>query len=322
MPKNMPGYDLSNPLGELVTSPLELQPDPRTLSWSDVHNLALDVALRITKDWQHKHIVLYGIPSGGIHAAQAVATAISQTCEGMHKPIYPILADDPGPADFIIDARYAECAAYDGHEIYALLPLTPLSDPNKYTFPWERMKGEDKVEDNIVRLLQHIGEDPKREGLIETPARVLRSYAELFAGYKQDPASVFTAFEDGACDQMVILKGVEFASTCEHHMLPFIGTAHIAYVPNGKVVGISKLARLLDIYARRLQIQERLCQQVTQAIDEHLQPLGSACILQAKHLCMTCRGVGKQHSEMITSSISGVFQEPAPRAEFFSLIGK
>jgi len=145
-------------------------------------------------------------------------------------------------------------------------------------------------------------------------------YEDLFSGYREDPASVFKMFEDGACNQMVILKGIEFWSTCEHHVLPFWGRASLAYLPNGKVVGISKLARLLEIYARRLQIQERIGQQITNAMDEHLNPLGSACVLEAQHLCMICRGVQKQQSVMITSSLSGEFLKPEVRAEFFSLI--
>lgn len=175
-------------------------------------------------------------------------------------------------------------------------------------------------EDAIRLLLRYLGEDPAREGLVETPARVLRAYGELFAGYRQNPADVFKVFSDGACDELVLLKDIEFYSTCEHHMLPFTGQAHIAYIPNGKIVGLSKLARLLEIFARRLQVQERLTVQVTQALDAHLKPLGSACVIEATHLCMTCRGVGKQHSRMVTSSLTGEFRNPEVRQEFFNLI--
>lgn len=165
-----------------------------------------------------------------------------------------------------------------------------------------------------------IGETPSRDGLVDTPSRVLKSYGELFRGYSQNPGEVFTVFDD-PCDQMVILSNVEFFSTCEHHMMPFFGQASIAYLPRGKVIGISKLARLLDIFARRLQIQERIGQEVTQAIMENLQPHGAACYLRAVHTCMTARGVNKQHSTLITSSLVGEFQKPEVRAEFFSLIG-
>lgn len=175
----------------------------------------------------------------------------------------------------------------------------------------------------IYELLRSIGDNPDREGLRETPERVVKSWQELYAGYTMHEKDVFKVFEDGACDEMVLLKDIEFFSTCEHHMLPFFGTAHIAYIPNGKVIGVSKLARLLEVFSRRLQIQERIGQQVTAALDQYLEPKGSACVLQAKHLCMTCRGVAKQNSVMVTSSLTGGFKSnPAGRAELMALIGK
>lgn len=179
---------------------------------------------------------------------------------------------------------------------------------------------ETKVLDALDTILTAIGEDAKREGLVETPSRVIRSWSEIYAGYHQNVEDCFKTFEDGACDEMVLLRNIEFFSTCEHHMQPFFGRAHVAYVPKGKVIGISKLARVLDVYARRLQIQERLCQQVTAALDKYLEPKGSACVIEAKHLCMACRGVQKQHSDMVTSSLSGVFREGAVRMEFLQLI--
>ncbi len=175
-------------------------------------------------------------------------------------------------------------------------------------------------QDNIRRLIEFIGDDPNREGLRETPDRVIRSYKELFSGYKQDPASVFKCFEDGACDEMVVLSGIEFCSHCEHHMLPFLGHAHVAYIPNKRIIGVSKIARLVEIFARRLQVQERLTTQITEALDKHLQPLGSACMIEANHLCMSCRGVRKQ-AIMRTSSLTGAFkQDGVARAEFLALI--
>lgn len=173
----------------------------------------------------------------------------------------------------------------------------------------------------ITRLLEYIGEDPNREGLKETPARVIKSYDKLFGGYKQKPESIMKTFTEGSCDEMVILKDITFHSTCEHHILPFSGIAHIAYIPNGKVIGISKLARLLEIFARRLQIQERIGEQVTNALMKHLKPLGAACILEARHSCMSARGVEQQTSTMVTSSLTGVFiEKPEVRAEFMRLI--
>ncbi len=175
--------------------------------------------------------------------------------------------------------------------------------------------------DAIKVLLRYIGDDPDREGLQETPARMIRSWGELFSGYHQNVADVFKTFEDGACDELVLLKRVEFYSTCEHHWLPFSGMAHIAYLPDKKIIGLSKLARVLEVFARRLQVQERLTVQVTEALDTYLKPKGSACVIEASHACMTCRGVNKQNAVMITSSLTGDFREdPVARAELFQLI--
>ncbi len=179
-------------------------------------------------------------------------------------------------------------------------------------------------EDLVKEMLKRIGEDPSREGILETPSRVVKSWGELFSGYKQDPADVFKHFDGGGAGGLVYLRDIEFYSTCEHHLLPFWGSAFIAYIPNGKVIGISKLARLLDIFSRRLQIQERIGEQVTNSLMEHLQPIGAACLTEAKHLCIACRGVGKQHSVMGYSSLKGVFLQKdyegmAARAELMSL---
>lgn len=176
-------------------------------------------------------------------------------------------------------------------------------------------------QDCIAQLLQYIGEDTDREGLRETPNRVIRSYAELFSGYSQKPEEVMKTFTEGACNEMVLLKNVEIYSMCEHHMLPFFGKAHVAYIPNGRVLGVSKLARLLEIYCRRLQIQERIGNQVTSALMHYLRPAGAACVIEAKHMCMCCRGVEKQESMMVTSSLEGCFRKSAnTRLEFFNLI--
>lgn len=178
------------------------------------------------------------------------------------------------------------------------------------------------AENKVKELIQFIGEDTDNEHMIKTPERVVRSWNELFGGYKEDPASVFTVFDPDEYDEMVLLKDIEFYSTCAHHWLPFLGKAHIAYIPSSKekVIGVSKLARLLEIYSRRFQIQERLCSQVTRDLMKYLKPEGAACIIQAKHLCVCARGVGKQGSSMVTSSLTGCFKEPAVRQELLALI--
>lgn len=178
-----------------------------------------------------------------------------------------------------------------------------------------------QAEDLIRQQIEFIGDDPSREGLQETPTRIVRAWEELFAGYSGDPADVLTTFDTGGYDQMVLSKDIEMYSTCEHHWLPFFGKAHVAYIPDRRVIGISKLARLVDIYARRLQIQERIGEQVTGALMEHLAPKGAACIIQAQHLCMMMRGCAKQDSIMVTSSLKGAFKDDLnTRSELLQLI--
>jgi GTP cyclohydrolase I len=184
------------------------------------------------------------------------------------------------------------------------------------------MPGKD-ILDGIKAMIAYIGDDPDREGLIDTPERVIKSWEKLYSGYDYNVnvADLFKTFTNDCYDQMVLLKDIEFYSTCEHHMLPFFGKAHVAYIPGKMIVGISKLARLLEIYTRRLQIQERIGHQVTNALTAYLAPLGAACIIEAKHFCMTARGIQKQNSIMITSSLTGVFlDKPEAREELMRLI--
>lgn len=186
------------------------------------------------------------------------------------------------------------------------------------------MKLSQKQAEAMIRaLLGYIGDDPKSEHCSKTPSRVIKSYKELFAGYRQTPEDALgTTFRANQHDQMVICKDIEMYSTCSHHMLPFIGKVHIGYIPGKRIVGLSKLARLVEVYARRLQVQERLTDQIADAIDKILGPSGVMVVAEAKHLCMCARGVGKQHSSMVTSAIRGRFREPEARQEFLSLIGQ
>lgn len=178
-------------------------------------------------------------------------------------------------------------------------------------------------EDLVRGLLEYIGEDVGREGLIDTPKRVIKSYEKLFAGYKQRPEDVLTVFGDERYDEMIVVKDIELFSLCEHHMLPFIGRAHVGYIPNGKIIGLSKIPRLVEIYARRLQNQERMTNQIAHALNEILAPKGVGVIVEAKHLCMMARGVEKQKSEVVTSSMLGLFKkELNTRNEFLRLVGR
>ncbi|HKD02674.1 MAG TPA: GTP cyclohydrolase I FolE [Terriglobales bacterium] len=177
---------------------------------------------------------------------------------------------------------------------------------------------EELVREVIVR----IGEDPTREGLVRTPERVRRAYEFLTRGYKEDPEALLKgALFTVSYDEMVIVKDVEMFSLCEHHLLPFFGKVHVAYIPNGKVIGLSKIPRLIEIFSRRLQIQERLTTQIAEIIQKAIEPQGVGVVIEARHLCMMMRGVEKQHSAAVTSSMLGCFRnEEETRSEFLSLI--
>lgn len=179
-----------------------------------------------------------------------------------------------------------------------------------------------RAEAAIRELLLAVGEDPDREGLRDTPARVARAYQEIFAGLRQDPHDVLSATFDIGHEEMVLVKDIEVYSTCEHHLVPFHGVAHIGYIPgqSGKVTGLSKLARLVDVYARRPQVQERMTGEIADAMVEVLQPRGVLVVVQCEHLCMSMRGVRKPGSRTVTSAVRGQMRDPATRAEAMSLV--
>jgi GTP cyclohydrolase I len=183
-------------------------------------------------------------------------------------------------------------------------------------------KAPDPIEPLVAQLLKELGEEPGRDGLDRTPARVARSLRFLTGGYEQDPVAILNdALFDVSYDEMVIVKDVNFYSLCEHHMLPFFGRAHVAYVPNGKVVGLSKIPRVVEMLARRLQVQERLTTQIAETLEAVLEPRGVAVVVESIHLCMMMRGVEQQSAFAITSSLRGAFQaDPKTRSEFMDLI--
>ena len=182
----------------------------------------------------------------------------------------------------------------------------------------------ERIEALVRQLLVELGEDPDREGLVRTPLRVAKAFSFLTQGYRANLDEVINqALFTQDTSSMVIVKDIEVYSMCEHHMLPFFGRCHIGYIPNGKVFGVSKLARLVDVYARRLQLQERLTEQVSQVVMEEVGARGVGVMIEARHLCMMMRGVEKQNSTMVTSSVLGVFRDHlATREEFLSLVGK
>ena len=257
---------------------------------------------------------VYGVPKGGMIAAgfleQAAITPYPDEAN--------IILDD------IVDSGRTRQKYLDKYPDAKFVALFEKRD-EWLVFPWEKDHPNaqgDTIQENITRMLQFIGEDPSREGLRETPNRIAKAWEnELFIGYKQKLEDLLTTFATDGYDQIVLCRDIELFSMCEHHMLPFTGVAHVAYIPNERVIGISKLARLVDIYSRRLQIQERIGEQVTTALMEHLKPKGAACVINAVHMCMRMRGCQKQHSSMTTSSIKGVFLDDArARQELMELI--
>jgi len=179
-----------------------------------------------------------------------------------------------------------------------------------------------RIEAAVREILIAVGEDPDREGLRETPARVARSYEEIFAGLRQDAETALSATFDVAHDEMVLVRDIALYSTCEHHLVPFHGVAHVGYIPgaDGRVTGLSKLGRLVEVYARRPQVQERLTTQIAEALEAHLAPRGVIVVIEAEHLCMSMRGVRKPGATTITSAVRGQLTNPATRAEAMSLI--
>lgn len=256
----------------------------------------------------------YGVPRGGAIVAGLTGRAV----------------ESPGEADFIVDdivdsgrTRAAWKKSWPRKPFFALVDKTnPKAKLDGWVhFPWETEPARDAA-DSVVRLLEFIGEDPTREGLLDTPNRVVKAWSELTTGYKQDPAAILARdFHGDGYDQMVVCRNVEFVSMCEHHMLPFNGVAHVGYLPKGRVVGLSKMARLVDCYARRLQVQERLTGQVAAAMQQHLKPHGVGVMVVARHACMSCRGVMKHKSDMVTTALTGVFKRQDVKAEFLGYCG-
>lgn len=297
------------------------------LTLSQVNDLARAAAREIQPVHSDRAPRVYAIPRGGIPTAFIL---------GQH--VRFDLVDDPMDADYIVDDLIDSGATMD--KVQARAQRTPQSFPPAavvlidkpglepghqlkdawIVFPWEG-DAVGSIEDTIRRLLQFIGEDVERGGLSETPARVAKAWSFWCKGYEEDPAEILKTFEDGAdgVDEMVMVRDIPFYTHCEHHMAPFFGTATIAYVPDGKIVGLSKLNRLLDCFARRLQVQERLTGQVADAIMTHLQPKGVGVIIRARHLCMESRGVCQQGHSTVTSALRGVMLDGSPRQEFLSL---
>jgi len=288
----------------------------RNITDKEIKTQAAKVAFEIRTEAPGSNC--YPIPRGGVPAAYAIQQFIQFN-----------IVDKPIKADFFIDDLIDSgrtCKTYFaeyGKPFYALFNKASDFKDQWLVFPWESTI-EASAEDIVIRQLEFIGEDYEREGLTETPKRVTKAWREWFSGYCiADPSKVLKAFEDGSenYDQMIVVKDIPFYSHCEHHIAPFFGSVTIAYIPNKKIVGLSKFSRLVEIFARRLQVQERLTTQITEALVSSLNPLGCGCIVKARHLCMESRGIAKQGHITVTSSVKGVLRDkPEARAEFMNLL--
>lgn len=296
------------------------------LTWNDIHQ-AVDALLERWKNVLPDGVQsVYGIPTGGSVVASLIAGNRS-TFTG-----YRLVEALTGTCGLVVDdlidsGRTMEPYANRPHDALYRKPTSPKHlAPNAIeldgwlTFPWE--KNEGTPEDAVVRLLEYIGEDPNRPGLLDTPARVCKAWTEMTAGYKDDAAIHLSKVFPDTSDEMVVVSGIEFTSLCEHHVLPFTGTATVAYVPDGKVVGLSKIARCVESFSKRLQVQERLTDQIAEAMMEHLNPKGVAVMLTAQHACMAVRGVQQRNAVMTTSCLRGCFYEDSrARNEFLVIAG-
>lgn len=295
----------------------------------DIKMLAARLNQQILIKYPHHQngINIYPIPRGGVAAAYALA---------IENPEVYFITDNPVEADICVDDIIDSGATADkfkrnfGLDTVALIDkksdliyMVPYVD-KWIVFPWEKVDAdnEETIDSNVQRILQFIGEDPEREGLIETPKRVSKAWKQWTSGYGQNPKDILKVFEDGGekYNQMVIVKDIPIYSKCEHHLADIFGTATIAYIPNGKIVGLSKLSRLADMFARRLQVQERLTQQIADSLQEHLNPIGVGVLIRARHMCMESRGICQQGHQTITTAFHGaLLSDVAARQEFMAL---
>lgn len=292
------------------------------LTHQDVSRLAVAVSNTIAERTQSWKVKVFAVPRGGVAAAYAVAK---------HLPLE--LVDNPADAEVFIDDLIDSGATMDRYALhYPGKPFLALIDKRTdpaygkkwVVFPWEVTEAghDESATDIVTRLLEYVGEDPKRGGLLETPNRVVKAWGQWCSGYGKDAKDILKVFEDGAerYDQMVIVKDIPIYSKCEHHLADIFGTATIAYIPNGKIVGLSKLSRLADMFARRLQVQERLTDQIADAMQQHLSPIGVGVMIRARHMCMESRGICQQGHHTITTALRGAIKdEGQARSEFLRL---
>ena len=275
------------------------------LSWNDIDKRLRQLPL--------DKVAVWGIPRGG-----SIVAGLAQRYGAI-----PVL--EPGEASIALDDIIDSGATRDrmlsqyNLDTLALVDKAAEGIGDWVHFPWEEPPEQD-IASSVLRCLQYLGEDPSRDGLRDTPRRVVASWSQLYGGYAVDLSGVLRWFDDPT-DEMIISKDIQFYSMCEHHMLPFFGRAAVGYIPDGKVIGISKLSRIVETYARRLQTQERLTHQVGRALEGMVK--GVAVHITAQHFCMMARGVNQQHSEMVTNYLTGVFRDsPEARNEFLMAVAK
>ena len=289
----------------------------RSLTWREVTE-------EVQKLWlRHSPAYVFGVPAGGIPVAALLGPPVLTPDDlATVNPQATLVVDD-----LVDSGRTLQKYVDMGFKVDALFrkPHSPphLAPQAKTTkgwikFPWEKGDGP---EDAVVRLLEWIGEDPKREGLADTPKRVVKAFREMTSGLGVDPVSVLGTVFNETSDQMVVVRGIRFSSMCEHHLLPFIGTAAVGYIPDGKVIGLSKIPRLVEVFARRPQVQERMTNQIAETLMASLSPQGVGVVVKAHHSCMGCRGVRQPDAEMITSCVLGCMKDDqSARAELMEFI--
>jgi GTP cyclohydrolase IA len=290
------------------------------ISWPELHKAAERIAVTASDSGVTG---VFGVPMGGLPVAKLVADllGVRQLLIEPSTPDGVLIVDDLVDSGETLNTWHdrgfdVDAAFLKPHSPKHLAPSGDLAD-GWLVFPWERETGPESA---VVRLLEHIGEDPTREGLLDTPKRVIKALTEMTGGYALDAASVLGTTFDEHSDEMVVLSGIRFSSMCEHHMLPFVGTATVGYVPDRSVVGLSKMARLVHMFAQRLQVQERMTTQIADAMWSELRPLGVGVVIKGHHMCMGVRGVREPNAEMTTSAMMGIMKHSdAARAEFFQL---
>lgn len=267
--------------------------------------------------------LVFGVPRGGMPVAEkcGLPIATAEDMRGSDKTsilVVDDLVDSGKTLQRFVDLGFSVDALYRKPHSPADLAPKAIVAEGWLRFPWEN---EDGPEDAVIRLLQWIGEDPTREGLLDTPKRVVKAFREMTAGLHVDPASVLGTIFNETSDQMVVVRGIRFSSMCEHHLLPFTGTAAVGYVPDGRVIGLSKIPRLVEVFAKRPQVQERMTNQIAETLMKCLSPKGVGVVVKAHHSCMGCRGVRQPDAEMITSCVLGCMKDTdAARAELMGFV--